>query len=242
MAKRFTDTSKWTNNKWFFELSVESKLFWIYLLDSCDQVGVWEENVMLASRIIGYTYSMDTLLEDFEKQIHVFRNGRKWWIRDFCRYQYGEMNEDSASKPIQSHIKLLKNHGLWIEYTKGIYTLKDKDKDKEEDKDKEKDKEKERKKKEIIYPFDTETFKKWWELWREYKKDEHDFKYKSEISEQAALKELANLSNGVEEDALRIIEQSLTKGWKGLFKIKDEFKGSGDLDKYEQELLTRMQS
>ena len=78
MAKRFTDTTKWTNNKWFFKLSIESKLFWIYLLDSCDSVGVWEENVILASRIIGYEYSMDTLLSDFEKQIYVFKDNRKW--------------------------------------------------------------------------------------------------------------------------------------------------------------------
>lgn len=240
MAKRFTDTAKWTNNKWFFELSIESKLFWLYLLDSCDQVGVWEENVILASRIIGYEYSIDTLLKDFEKQILVFREKRKWWIRDFCRYQYGEMSEESASKPIQSNIKHLKNHGLWIEYAKGIHTLKDKDKVKDKDKDKVKEKEI-KKEKEIIFPFDSETFKKWWSLWREYKKDEHNFKYKSEISEQAALKELSNLAEGSESTAIKIIEQSISKGWKGFFKLKSEFKSSGDYDEYEQELKNRYQ-
>jgi len=145
MPKRFTETNKWTNNKWFFSLSIESKLFWIFLLDSCDSVGVWEENILLANNIIGYEYSMDTLLKDFGKQIHIFKDNRKWWIRDFCDFQYGILKEDSASKPILSYIALLKKHSLWKLYTKGIYTLKEKEKDmdKEKDKGKEQDKEQE---------------------------------------------------------------------------------------------------
>lgn len=143
MPKRFTMTDKWTNNKWFFGLSVESKLFWIFLLDSCDSVGVWEENVLLANNIIGYEYSMDTLLKDFGRQIHIFKDNRKWWVKDFCDFQYGTLKEDSTSKPIQSYITLLKKHSLWKLYTKGIHTLKEKEKDMEKEKDKVEDKEKE---------------------------------------------------------------------------------------------------
>lgn len=143
MPKRFTETTKWTNNKWFFNLSVESKLFWIYLLDSCDNVGVWEENIGLANKIIGYEYSLDTLLEDFEKQIFVFKNNRKWWIIDFCEFQYGILNENTTSKPIQSYIFALKKHTLWNTYLKGIHTLKEKEKKKDKEKDKDTDKEKE---------------------------------------------------------------------------------------------------
>lgn len=72
----------------------------------------------------------------------------------------------------------------------------------------------------VIYPFDSENFKKWWGIWKEYKKKEHNFKYKSHISEQAASKELANLSNGNESTAIKIIEQSIAKGWKGFFNLK----------------------
>jgi len=143
MAKRFTDTAKWTNNKWFFKLSVEFKLFWIYLLDNCDSVGVWEENIELTNIIIGYTYPLDTLLNKFKKQIHIFKDKRKWWIVDFCDFQYGELHEDSLSKPIQSYISLLKKHGLWKEYLKGIHTLKEKEKDKVKEIDKDKEEEKE---------------------------------------------------------------------------------------------------
>lgn len=71
----------------------------------------------------------------------------------------------------------------------------------------------------VIFPFTSENFKKWWDLWREYKKREHGFKYKSHISEQAALKELSGLSKGNESIAIKIIEQSISKGWKGFFDL-----------------------
>jgi len=143
MAKRFTDTAKWTNNKWFFNLSVELKLFWIYLLDNCDSVGVWEENIELSNIIIGYTYPLDTLLKKFKKQIFLFKDKRKWWIIDFCKFQYGELHEDSTSKPIQSYISLLKKHGLWKEYLRGMDTLKEKEKGKVKEKGKGKEEDKE---------------------------------------------------------------------------------------------------
>ncbi len=117
-------------------------MFWIYLLDACDSVGVWEENVILASRIIGYEYSLDTLLKDFKKQIYIFKDQRKWWISDFCLFQYGILRENSTSKPILSYIFLLKKHQLWEEYSKGIDTLKEKEQEKELVKEQEKEKKK----------------------------------------------------------------------------------------------------
>jgi hypothetical protein len=72
----------------------------------------------------------------------------KWWLRDFCEFQYGSFSEDTNNKAHQSYIKLLKKHGLWSEKEGacmppigGMDTPKDKEKDKDKDKDKEKDKE-----------------------------------------------------------------------------------------------------
>ncbi len=228
MAKRFTDTTKWTNNKWFFNLSIESKLFWIYLLDACDQVGVWEENIDLASKIIGHEYSIDILLKDYKKQIHLFKDNRKWWILDFCDFQYSTLNEDSGSKPILSHISLLKKHSLWEGYSKGIHTLKDKVKVKEEDKVK------------VVIPFG-DDFLTAWNYWKEYKSKEFKFNYKSEISEQAAINELVKLSNGDKNVCIAIIMQSLSNGWKGFFKLKENTTLDSEMDKYKQELLERQQ-
>lgn len=83
------------------------------------------------------------------------------------------------------------------------------------------------KEQELIFPFDSEEFKKQWCLWKDYKKDEHKFQYKTLISEQAALTELLNLSNGNEEIAVKIIHQSFANGYKGLFKLKTQNNGTG---------------
>ena len=232
MAKRFTDITKWTNNKWYFNLSIESKLFWIYLLDSCDSVGVWEENIKLANITIGYTYSLDTLLKDFKKQIYIFKDNRKWWIKDFCDFQYGNLKEDSPSKPIQSYISLLKKHSLWKVYTKGINTLKEKEKDKEQVK------EKEQKKEQIIYPFGDEDFLQLWDIWRKFKKEQFKFIYKP-IGEQAALKTLGELSLQNKETAMKIIVQSISNGWAGFFPLKNDFK-TGMYDKFREQNLKTM--
>ena len=61
-----------------------------------------------------------------------------------------------------------------------------------------------------------------WDKWKKYKKDEFGFKYKSDVSEQAAKSELLNLSNSNIEIAIKIIDQSIANGWKGFFKLKTD--------------------
>ena len=68
--------------------------------------------------------------------IEVLKNG-KWWLMDFCRFQYNKLNENC--KPHKSYISLLERHGL-LERVKGIHTVQEKEKDKELEKEKEKDK------------------------------------------------------------------------------------------------------
>ena len=135
MAKRFIETTIWTQNKWFRKLRVEYKLVWFYILTNCDTVGVWEDDFELASFIIGFDYDKADVYKSFEGKIKVM-NDRKIWIVDFCNFQYGELKEENIkNRPHQSYIALLKNHRLWIDYTKSLQRLKDKDKDKEQDKD-----------------------------------------------------------------------------------------------------------
>lgn len=91
-------------------------------------------------------------------------------------------------------------------------------------------KEKEAKKKKPIehnltMPFDSESFKSIWTHWKAYKKTEHKFNFASVQSEQASLTELTNLSNGDEQTAIAIIQQSMAKGWKGLFELKTDNNG-----------------
>ena len=62
-------------------------------------------------------------------------------------------------------------------------------------------------------------------FWKQYKKEQFNFKYKSSISEQAALMKLSKISN-TDAQAIAIIMQSIENGWKGLFEIKTHGKST----------------
>ena len=81
----------------------------------------------------------------------------------------------------------------------------------------------------IVFPFDSDVFKERWTLWKKYKKEEHKFAYKSQVSEQAALKRIADLSNNNEQNAIELIEHAIAQGWKGFYADKTR-KGSKSFD------------
>lgn len=74
-------------------------------------------------------------------------------------------------------------------------------------------------KKEIELPYDSEKFKTKWGEWKEYKHKEHRFRYKTAMSEQAALSKLTNLARG-EPEAIQIIQEAIANGWKGFYPLK----------------------
>jgi len=68
----------------------------------------------------------------------------------------------------------------------------------------------------IVYPFSDESFVKAWDLWKQYKKDIKK-SYKSKLSEQAALKNIGKMADD-SNDAIEIIEHTISRGWIGLRK------------------------
>lgn len=74
----------------------------------------------------------------------------------------------------------------------------------------------------IIYPFASKEFLELWSTWKEYKKQEHSFIYKSAASEQSALNDLKEKSKENEKTASSIIKQSMANGWKGFFRLNYE--------------------
>lgn len=155
MSKRYTDKDIW-EKEWFLKLSNDEKAAWFYIKDKCDNAGVWTPNFTLANFILG-EIDWNSLPDKLNNNVEILENG-KWFIKDFCKFQYTNLSEESKSIPIQSHIKLLKEHGLWERVSKGLPKvsqrlnkaldkalpkLKDKDKEKDKDIDKYKDKEKE---------------------------------------------------------------------------------------------------
>jgi hypothetical protein len=137
MAKRFTDTNKWSKS-WYMSLSTDEKLLWVYLLDTCDHAGIWEVNWKLTSFMVGF--QVDHLPKTFSKQVTKI-DTNKYFIRDFVEFQYGTLSE--ANRAHKSVITILNKYNLLDEAPNKTLisplqgaTDKDKDKDKDKVKDK----------------------------------------------------------------------------------------------------------
>lgn len=146
-GNRFFKCEIWTQNKWFRELNPTTKLFWFYLIGTCDNVGVWEEDWELASFVMKISLDTKEIIHSLDSRVQRISPG-KLWITDFCDFQYGILNDQRTDAPGLSYIKLLKKHGLWEGVNKPLgnplVTPKDKDKDKDKDKAPGKDKEQDR--------------------------------------------------------------------------------------------------
>lgn len=135
MSKRFTDTDKW-RNPWFRKLSPTYKSLWMYIVDACDNAGVWMVDIDLASFCIGEEIDVNSALEAFDGRVISIGDGKRWQVIDYVAFQFGqELNP--KSKVHASVISLMKKHGIdpdshrvSIPYPKGIHSPKDKDKNK----------------------------------------------------------------------------------------------------------------
>jgi len=76
--------------------------------------------------------------------------------------------------------------------------------------------------KEIVSPFQSENFIQQWQIWKQYKKEQHKFTYKSEASEQAALTQLQKMATNQERKAIEIIHHTMANGWKGFVEPKTD--------------------
>jgi hypothetical protein len=208
-------------------------LLWDFLYHDCDHAGVWIVDFETAQIFIGKDMKVnyEDALKFFnsgEVRIVVLDGGSRWFIPSFIEFQYGKLSEKNRLHI--SVISILSKYDLLDEsfnlklnkpLISPLQGAKDKEQYKEKEKDKDKDKEIIKQKAEIVLPFNTIDFINAWENWKEYKFDEWKFKYKSSRSEQAALMELSTLANGNEHIAKQIILQSISKGWKGFFELKN---------------------
>jgi len=102
------------------------------LTDTCDNAGVIEVDLDLASFQIGYQYPINTLSE-LGDRIQLLPCG-KHFIPKFIPFQYGQLSEDcKAHKPVFAS---LEKHGI-KGYPKGIDTLQEKEKEKDTEKEEE---------------------------------------------------------------------------------------------------------
>jgi len=74
---------------------------------------------------------------------------------------------------------------------------------------------------EVVWPFNSDQFIN---AWKEWEADRRERRIKAYTTRglQTALHELQTMSNNDERTAIRIIGQSIAKGWQGLFPIRNE--------------------
>ena len=112
MAKRFTDTNKWSED-WFLDLPLQSKLFWIYVCDNCNHAGIFKPNKRLFEILIGTKVDTQKFLELIntdKKRIIVLGNGR-WYILGFIEFQYGN-KLNSQNRVHNSILKILNDNDV----------------------------------------------------------------------------------------------------------------------------------
>lgn len=158
MAKRFTDTNIWKNQKWFRRLTPINKLFWRYLTDACDHAGVWKIDYLTITEDLGIEdFSISAFIEacnqDFDKltgkplvkERVILVADSHLWLTGFIQFQYENKQKTVNQKVavIRSALEILEGlsilqQGLdkgYIRLTepldKGYQTLKDKDRDKD---------------------------------------------------------------------------------------------------------------
>lgn len=240
MAKRFIDIE--ILPKAFRKLEPSLKLTWYYIWTHCDKSGVWEIDDDLFEFDNGFDFDFKSFKENFKSLIRI--SNEKILLIDFIKVNYGTLTANyNPHKPV---FRDLSKNDLKLEpsLNQAYFKLVDEEEDVYEEEDKEEEVKEPKieigavyeiedgkpkktkakvKKTEVVLPFKTEKFKVQWQLWKAYKAKEYGFKYKSIESEQASLTELSNLSNEIEETAILIMNQSMAKGWKGFFQLKNNY-------------------
>jgi len=135
MAKRFTDSEKW-KDAWFMDLPAKYKLFWIYLLDECNNAGIWKVNFRVANFFIGEHLEMSEVKRILGDRIQILDDDY-WFISKFIQYQY-KCSIDTLNPKNNAHLsvlKILNEHQQFKPLTSPLLGAMDKDKDKDKDKD-----------------------------------------------------------------------------------------------------------
>lgn len=108
MAKRFTDTDKW-RDPWFKRLKGKAQLFWLFVLDTCDHAGVWQEQLDEFHFFSGMTMTHDEIAKAFSGRLIEFKPST-YIVMNFIKFQYTELNP--ANNAHKGVLKALEVRGL----------------------------------------------------------------------------------------------------------------------------------
>ena len=110
--KRFTDSEKW-RDPWFRRLTSTGKVFYLYLLDNCDNAGVWERDDDRFKWESGTAVEVDAHIEELGDRIEILPNGRILLPKFVLFQQGGPLSE--AKPPHRQIIRMLEKHALVLD-------------------------------------------------------------------------------------------------------------------------------
>ncbi len=119
MGKRFTETNKW-DDPWYIDLPTDSKVFWQYLCDKCDNAGVIDISERHAKFLLNCEREIPELIDSLGNRIKKLENG-KYFITSFVQFQFGQLRPESNLH--KNVILLLEKHGLYELFFEGKLTL-----------------------------------------------------------------------------------------------------------------------
>ena len=124
MAKRFVDTELWFED-WYIKYPLEYKLFWYYLISSCDHAGIWKVKKVYFERAINKTIDLDDFLEKINSDKQRIRqiNDNRWLIEDFIVFQYGKYL-NMKNRVHVSILKILENNNIDLTSIRGLLGVK----------------------------------------------------------------------------------------------------------------------
>lgn len=220
------------------KVSRDARLLFIGMWTYADDLGVIiGEHTWLKSKVFPYD---EITLDEFQKWLYellkfkfirlvMYNDEQFFHITNFSRHQkINKPNNDEVCIPKQFLDQYFINHGTITEQSRNdsgrVQGGKGEESNSKGEERSDADSDFEKKIKTVILPFNG-SFEKIWIEWKDYRHSQHDFKYKSAGSEQAALHELVSIAYGKEETAISIIKQSMAKGWKGFFPLKNSDNG-----------------
>ena len=116
MAKRFRDTNIWDED-WYLSLGGGGMLFWDYICDHCDFVGVWRPNFVRFERSTGHRINPQDWLNKAnvdKERVRILGSGR-WMLTQFVAFQYSGGKLSNKVGVHRSIVSALRVHCVSLE-------------------------------------------------------------------------------------------------------------------------------
>lgn len=109
--KRYINIRIW-QAEWYMKLNDKQKLFWNFLNDHCNNIGLWETNLTLASLHLGGTIDTEFVDSFFKivnsKHVQIIVLNDHWFLQDFVKFQYcGPKPLRTNCPPHKSYLNLM---------------------------------------------------------------------------------------------------------------------------------------